>query len=159
MSDVTDTKGVSQNIDGAKVPAGDLKSVSEGSVPQGESVPKAEPVNPVPQQQQIPPQSQPQFQQQMIPSDPETLIPQKHRVNKIVYFLLAFFFGAMGIHKFYAGHILTGIVFLALFFVGFLFTFVFGLGFLIITPLELIAVIQGIICLCKTPGLDGKVYI
>ena len=159
MSDLTDKKDVSENIDGAKVPAGDLKSVPEGSVPQGEPVPKAEPVNPVPQQQQIPPQPQPQFQQQTIPPDPETLIPQKHRVNKIVYFLLAFFFGAMGIHKFYAGHILTGIVFLALFFVGFLFTFVFGLGFLIITPLELIAVIQGIICLCKTTGPDGKVYI
>ena len=159
MSDIIDKKDVSENNSSVKVPAGDLKSVPEGSVPQGEPVPKAEPVNPVPQQQQVPPQSQSQFQQQTIPPDPETLIPQKHRVNKIVYFLLAFFFGAMGIHKFYAGHILTGIVFLALFFVGFLFTFVFGLGFLIITPLELIAVIQGIICLCKTTGPDGKVYI
>jgi TM2 domain-containing membrane protein YozV len=65
----------------------------------------------------------------------------------------------MGIHKFYAGHIFSGIVFLALFFVGFLFTFIFGLGFLILTPLGVIAVIQGIIALCKTPGPDGKVEV
>lgn len=81
----------------------------------------------------------------------------EHRVNKLIYFLLSFFFGAMGIHKFYAGRIFAGIVFLAAFCVGFLLTFVFGLGMLIIVPLELIALVQGILVLCKKPGDDGLV--
>lgn len=33
------------------------------------------------------------------------LADPEHRVNKIAYVLLAFFFGYIGIHKFYAGHI------------------------------------------------------
>lgn len=77
------------------------------------------------------------------------------RVNKVIYFLLAFFFGSMGIHKFYAGHILSGIFFLAFFTVGFLFTFIFGLGYFILVPLEFIALVQGIIGLCKETGPDG----
>ena len=83
----------------------------------------------------------------------------EHRVNKVIYFLLAFLFGAFGVHKFYAGHILSGILFLALFVVGFFLTFVFGLGLLIIVPLELVALVQGILGLCKKEGPDGKVEV
>lgn len=83
----------------------------------------------------------------------------EHRVNKVIYFLLAFLFGAFGVHKFYAGHILSGVLFLALFVVGFFLTFVFGLGLLIIVPLELVALVQGIIGLCKKEGPDGKVEV
>ena len=83
----------------------------------------------------------------------------EHRVNKVIYFLLAFLFGAFGVHKFYAGHILSGVLFLALFVVGFFLTFVFGLGLLIIVPLELVALVQGIVGLCKKEGPDGKVEI
>ena len=84
-------------------------------------------------------------------------VNRKHRGNKVVYFALAFFLGALGVHKFYAGHIFAGLVFLILFFIGFLLTFVFGLGMLIIIPLELVALVQGIIGLCKTAGPDGLV--
>lgn len=83
----------------------------------------------------------------------------EHRVNKVIYFLLAFLFGAFGVHKFYAGHILSGVIFLALFVVGFFLTFVFGLGLLIIVPLELVALVQGIMGLCKKEGPDGKVEV
>lgn len=83
----------------------------------------------------------------------------EHRVNKVIYFLLAFLFGAFGVHKFYAGHILSGVLFLALFVVGFFLTFVFGLGLLIIVPLELVALVQGIVGLCKKEGPDGKVEV
>lgn len=83
----------------------------------------------------------------------------EHRVNKVIYFLLAFLFGAFGVHKFYAGHILSGVLFLALFVVGFFLTFVFGLGLLIIVPLELVALVQGIMGLCKKEGPDGKVEV
>ena len=83
----------------------------------------------------------------------------EHRVNKVIYFLLAFLFGAFGVHKFYAGYILSGVLFLVLFVVGFFLTFVFGLGLLIIVPLELVALVQGIIGLCKKEGPDGKVAV
>lgn len=83
----------------------------------------------------------------------------EHRVNKVIYFLLAFLFGAFGVHKFYAGYILSGVLFLALFVVGFFLTFVFGLGLLIIVPLELVALVQGIMGLCKKEGPDGKVAV
>ncbi len=34
------------------------------------------------------------------------------RVNKIVYILLALFLGGLGIHKFYAGHVLAGVLYI-----------------------------------------------
>lgn len=83
----------------------------------------------------------------------------EHRVNKVIYFLLAFLFGAFGVHKFYAGHVLGGVIFLVLFVVGFFLTFVFGFGLLIIVPLELVALVQGIVGLCKKEGPDGKVEV
>ena len=35
-----------------------------------------------------------------------------HQVNKIAYVLLCFFFGGIGIHKFYAGHWILGLLYL-----------------------------------------------
>ena len=39
-------------------------------------------------------------------------------VNKISYCLLAFFFGFIGVHRFYAGKIGSGILFVLFFFTG-----------------------------------------
>ena len=36
------------------------------------------------------------------------------KVSKVAYALLAFFLGVFGIHKFYAGHVLAGIIYLVL---------------------------------------------
>ena len=36
----------------------------------------------------------------------------KSSVNKIAYVLLCFFFGGIGIHKFYAGHWILGLLYL-----------------------------------------------
>ncbi len=82
-----------------------------------------------------------------------------HRVDKKVYFLLSLFFGAMGIHRFYARHFFSGIVYFSLFMVGFLFMFVHRVGVVIIIPLELIALLQGVWALCKRKGADGLIEI
>ena len=86
-------------------------------------------------------------------------VATNHRVNKRIYFLLALLFGAMGVHRFYARHYLSGILYLSFFFVGFLFLFVYKIGMLVIIPLELLALVQGIWILFKRPGVDGKVEV
>lgn len=74
-------------------------------------------------------------------SDAQLADPE-HRVNKIAYVLLAFFFGYIGIHKFYAGHIFLGILYLL-----FCWTFIPGL----------IAFIEAIIALCKQDDVHGNI--
>jgi len=44
------------------------------------------------------------------PADNTQVVP--HQVNKIAYVLLCFFFGGIGIHKFYAGHWILGLLYL-----------------------------------------------
>ena len=44
------------------------------------------------------------------PADNNQVVP--HQVNKIAYVLLCFFFGGIGIHKFYAGHWILGLLYL-----------------------------------------------
>lgn len=65
-------------------------------------------------------------------------------VNKVVYCLLAFFLGGIGIHKFYAGKIGTGILFIL-----FCWTFI---------P-TIIAFIDFIIGLCKKADSNGNILI
>lgn len=65
-------------------------------------------------------------------------------VNKIVYCLLAFFLGGIGVHKFYAGKIGTGILF-------FLFSWTFIPAF--------IAFIDFIIGLCKKADASGNILV
>lgn len=65
-------------------------------------------------------------------------------VNKVVYCLLAFFLGGIGIHKFYAGKIGSGILYI-------LFCWTFIPGF--------IAFIEFIIGLCKKADANGNILV
>ena len=67
-----------------------------------------------------------------------------HSVNKVGYVLLAFFLGGIGIHKFYAGHILLGFIYL-------IFCWTYIPGF--------IAFIEFIIGLCKTADEKGNIQV
>lgn len=65
-------------------------------------------------------------------------------VNKVVYCLLAFFLGGIGIHKFYAGKIGSGILYI-------LFCWTFIPSF--------IAFIEFIIGLCKKADANGNILV
>ena len=65
-------------------------------------------------------------------------------VNKALYCILAFFFGGLGLHKFYAGKIGTGILYLI-----FCWTFI---------P-AFIAFIDFLIGLCKTSDANGNILV
>ena len=85
--------------------------------------------------------------QQYIP--PQFVAPQfvenrTKAVNKIIYCVLAFFLGWMGAHKFYAGKIVTGVLFL-------LFSWTFVPGF--------IAFIDFIIGLTKNADPNGMILV
>lgn len=65
-------------------------------------------------------------------------------VNKIVYCLLAFFLGSIGIHKFYAGKTSSGILYL-------LFCWTFIPSF--------ISFIEFIVALCKKADVNGNILV
>ncbi len=67
-----------------------------------------------------------------------------HRVNKIAYIILAFFLGGFGIHKFYSGHAMAGIIYLLL-----CWTFISGF----------LAIIDIILALLKTSDKDGNIVV
>ncbi len=75
---------------------------------------------------------------------PVAYVQNKKAVNKVVYCLLAFFLGGIGIHKFYAGKIAAGILCLL-----FCWTFIPGI----------IAFIEFIIGLCKKSDANGKIWV
>jgi len=76
---------------------------------------------------------------------PESLAPQgKKAVNKLAYCLLAFFIGGIGIHKFYGGKIVWGIVYICFCWTG--------------IP-AIIAFIEFIIALFKKADRFGNIYV
>lgn len=73
-----------------------------------------------------------------------TSIPNKKKVNKLAYVLLAFFLGGFGGHKFYSGKIGTGILYL-----------IFSRTFI---P-AIIAFVEFIIALTKPSDEYGEIYV
>lgn len=55
--------------------------------------------------------------------------------SPVVAYLLAIFLGGFGAHRFYLGKGFSGGIMAVLWLLGFLFTFVFGLGLLLLFPL------------------------
>ena len=82
------------------------------------------------------------------PSDvsfiPQILVSGGKVVNKVIYCVLALFLGGIGVHKFYAGQIGTGICYLL-----FCWTFIPGI----------IAFIEAIIALCKHADAAGNIVV
>ena len=68
----------------------------------------------------------------------------RHKVNKLAYVLLTFFLGGIGIHKFYSGHFLLGILYLLFCWTG--------------IP-SLIAFIEFIIAICKSADENGEISV
>ncbi|NLK84697.1 MAG: TM2 domain-containing protein [Aeromonadales bacterium] len=69
------------------------------------------------------------------------LAAEEHRVNKVAYVLLCFFLGGIGVHKFYAGHVFLGLLYLI-----FCWTFI---------P-SIVAFIEFIIGLVKPADINGN---
>ena len=59
-------------------------------------------------------------------------VPVNKGVNRVVYILLAFFFGTIGVHRFYAGHAFAGICYLLCSIIGWSLTWFLGIGFIIL---------------------------
>ena len=75
---------------------------------------------------------------------PQVLVSGGKVVNKVSYCVLALFLGGIGVHKFYAGQIGTGICYLL-----FCWTFIPGI----------IAFIEAIIALCKHADAAGNIVV
>ncbi len=63
-------------------------------------------------------------------------------VNKVIYCVLAFFLGALGVHKFYAGKTLAGVLYLIFCWTG--------------IP-AILALIDFIVGLCKSSDAQGNI--
>ena len=80
----------------------------------------------------------------------------KRRVNKWIYILLALCLGGLGLHNFYAGNTIIGVIWLVLFGLGFLFSFI-GIGWLLIFMLWIVAIVQAVLMLCRSADADGNI--
>ena len=59
-------------------------------------------------------------------------VPVEKGVSRVVYILLAFFFGMLGVHRFYAGHAFAGVCYLLCSIIGGSLTWLLGLGFILL---------------------------
>lgn len=85
------------------------------------------------------------------PAKPQGFIPQRSRVTAG---LLAIFFGALGMHKFYLGYIQTGFIMLAVSIVGSLLSF--GTAFIV---MAVVGVIEGALYLSCSPEDFEATYV
>ena len=81
-------------------------------------------------------------------------VNSERRINKWIYILLALCLGGLGLHNFYAGKTVLGIIWLVLFALGFFLSFI-GIGVILIVMLWIVAIVQAIIALCKSSDVDG----
>lgn len=83
-----------------------------------------------------------------VPNGPTIVVQTDKKANKLIYFLLAFFLGATGIHNLYSGNTAVGIIWLIVFGICLLLNLT-GIGAVIGLPaiivLEVIALIQAIV--------------
>lgn len=87
---------------------------------------------------------------------PENTSNENHKYNKVIYCLLAWFFGAFGIHAFYAGRKQEGIYFLIAGIIGILTSFLF-IGGIILLVEFVICVIQIIKAIQKPADEFGRI--
>ena len=86
-------------------------------------------------------------------------VPVKKGVNRVVYILLAFFFGTLGIHRFYAGHAFAGICYLLCSIIGWSLTWFLGIGFIIL-GIELIFCLYDIVrAAFATADEHGRIHV
>lgn len=86
-------------------------------------------------------------------------VPVNKGVNRVVYILLAFFFGTIGVHRFYAGHAFAGICYLLCSIIGWSLTWFLGIGFIIL-GIELIFCLYDIVrAAFATADEHGQIHV
>ena len=86
-------------------------------------------------------------------------VPVNKGVNRVVYILLAFFFGTLGVHRFYAGHAFAGICYLLCSIIGWSLTWFLGIGFIIL-GIELIFCLYDIVrAAFATDDEHGQIHV
>ena len=86
-------------------------------------------------------------------------VPVNKGVNRVVYILLAFFFGMIGIHRFYAGHAFAGVCYLLCCIIGWSLTWFIGIGFIIL-GIELLFCLYDIIrAAFASEDEHGKIHV
>lgn len=86
-------------------------------------------------------------------------VPVNKGVNRVVYILLAFFFGMIGVHRFYAGHAFAGICYLLCSIIGWSLTWFLGIGFIIL-GIEMIFCLYDIVrAAFATADANGRIHV
>ena len=86
-------------------------------------------------------------------------VPVNKGVNRVVYILLAFFFGTLGVHRFYAGHAFAGICYLLCSIIGWSLTWFLGIGFIIL-GIELIFCLYDIVrAAFASADANGQIHV
>lgn len=86
-------------------------------------------------------------------------VPVNKGVNRVVYILLAFFFGTLGVHRFYAGHAFAGICYLLCSIIGWSLTWFLGIGFIILS-IEMIFCLYDIVrAAFATADEHGQIHV
>jgi len=86
----------------------------------------------------------------------EKISKNKRKYNKVVYCLFAWFLGIWGVHSFYAGKTLQGIIFILTTIIGFILLYI-GIGALILIVEEATLIIQIILAVMKSSDENGNI--